>query len=295
VISLIVHGGAWAIPDHALVAHREGVLKAVKAGWSVLLDGGASADAVERAVMMMEDDKTFNAGRGSVLNAAGEVEMDASMMEGKTYRTGAVAALQRIAHPVSVARLVMEKSAHVLLVGLGAARFAREHGVRVGGKDDLITSEQLTLWRKAQGAPKKERKKGHDTVGAIALDKKGNIVAAASTGGTPNKYPCRVGDSPIVGSGIYADNKIGAAVSTGEGEEILRVVLAKIVIDVLERNGGDPDAAARDGIELLRRKVHGHGGVIVMNSTGKVGIAWNTPRMARAFMATGMKSPVAFV
>jgi len=304
VISLIVHGGAWDIPDHALVAHRDGVLKAVKAGWSVLLDGGGAADAVERAVRMMEDDKTFNAGRGSVLNASGEVEMDAGMMEGKTCQAGAVAALQRIAHPVSVARLIMEKSDHVLLVGLGAARFAREHGVPLGGKDDLITSEQLSLWRKAQLDPRNERKrgpvrrrgkKGHDTVGALALDRKGNIVAAASTGGTPNKHPGRVGDSPLVGSGIYADSAIGAGVATGEGEDIIRVVLAKSVIDILQRNGGDPEAAAKEGIEMLHRKVGGEAGIIVLNNDGQVGAAWNTPRMARAYMTSAMRSPVAFV
>jgi L-asparaginase / beta-aspartyl-peptidase len=303
MISLIVHGGAWEIPDDAVAAHRDGVLKAVKAGWAVLSDGGSAADAVERAVRTMEDDETFNAGRGSVLNAAGETEMDASMMEGKSYRAGAVAAIQRISHPVSVARLIMEKSEHVLLVGLGAARFAQEHGIAISGKDALITQKQLLLWRQAQGQPRagrwagsaKKKRPAHDTVGAVALDKKGLIVSAASTGGTPNKYPGRVGDSPLVGSGIYADNNIGGAVATGAGEEIIRVVLVKSVIDLMERNGGDPESAARAGIELLDRKVHGQGGIIVMNNKGQVSVACNTTRMARAYMTSGMKSPAAFV
>jgi beta-aspartyl-peptidase (threonine type) len=253
--------------------------------------------------MLMEDDAAFNAGRGSVLNAAGEVEMDASMMEGRSYRAGAVAALQRIGHPVSVARLMMEKSEHVLLVGLGAARFAREHGFPLGAKDDLITGEQLALWRKAQVEPRarderppvRKGKKGHDTVGAVALDRKGNIVAAASTGGTPNKHPGRVGDSPLVGSGIYADNAIGGAVATGEGENIIRVVLAKSVIDIMEKNGGETEAAARVGIEMLERKVQGRGGIIVMNRRGHISVAYNTSRMARAYMTSGMRSPAAFV
>jgi L-asparaginase / beta-aspartyl-peptidase len=303
ITSLIVHGGAWEIPDDSVAAHREGVLKAVRAGWEVLADGGDAADAVERAVTTMEDDETFNAGRGAVLNAVGEAELDASMMEGKSYRAGAVAAVQRIAHPVSLARLIMEKSEHVLLVGRGAARFAQVHGVPLCGNDDLITPAQLVLWRKAQlglqaekaRGIRKRTKGGHDTVGAVALDQKGNVVAAASTGGTPNKHPGRVGDSPLVGAGLYADNNLGGGVATGEGEAIIRVVLVKSVMDCMEQNGGDPESAARAGIEILSRKVHGQGGIIVMNSRGQVSIAYNTPRMARAYMTTSMKSPAAFV
>jgi L-asparaginase / beta-aspartyl-peptidase len=303
VISLIVHGGAWEIPDEAVAANREGVMNAVRAGWEVLTDGGGAADAVERAVLMMEDDETFNAGRGSVLNAVGETEMDASMMEGNSYRAGAVAAVQRIAHPVSLARLIMDKSENVLLVGLGASRFAQEHGMSLCGKDDLITHEQLVFWRQAQAASHKgkgrtslrKKRKGHDTVGAVALDRKGHIVAAASTGGTPNKYPGRVGDSPLVGSGVYADDTVGGAVATGVGEDIIRVVLVKSVMEIMERNGGDPEAAARAGIELLQRKVQGHGGIIVMSKKGEVSVASNTPRMARAYMTSGMRTPAAFV
>ena len=302
-ISLIVHGGAWDIPAEAVVANRNGVLKAIKAGWEILSDGGEAVDAVERAVTVMESDETFNAGRGSVLNAAGETELDASMMEGTWCRAGAVAAVQRIAHPVSLARLIMEKSDNVLLVGPGAARFAQEHGMSLCGKDDLITAEQIVLWRQAQAAPRmskartpvRKKTRGHDTVGAVALDRRGHIVAAASTGGTPNKHPGRVGDSPLVGSGIYADDTLGAGVATGVGEDIIRVVLVKSVLDIMEKNGGDPEAAARAGIELLEQKVQGHGGIIVMNRKGQVSAACNTSRMARAYMTSGMRSPVAAV
>jgi L-asparaginase / beta-aspartyl-peptidase len=301
--SLIVHGGAWDIPDEAVAANRKGVLKATKAGWEVLSDGGDAVDAVERAVTMMESDETFNAGRGSALNAVGETELDASIMEGTWCRAGAVAAVQRIAHPVSLARLIMERSDNVLLVGLGAVRFAQEHGMSLCGKDDLITPEQLVLWRQAQAASGKrkvrssggKKRRGHDTVGAVALDRRGHIVAAASTGGTPNKHPGRVGDSPLVGSGIYADDTLGAAVATGVGEDIIRVILVKSVLDIMERNGGDPEAAARAGIELLEQKVQGHGGIIVMNTKGQVSTACNTSRMARAYMTSGMRTPVAAV
>ncbi|MBP1648951.1 MAG: Asparaginase [Bacteroidetes bacterium] len=302
MISLVVHGGAWEIPDDAIATHREGVLKALKSGWAVLSAGGSAAQAVEKAVTVMEDDETFNAGRGSVINAAGEIELDASMMEGKSCRAGAVAALQRVAHPVSVARLIMEKSDNVLLVGMGAARFAQEHGIPFCSKDYLFTGSELARWRLAQaesrkGSSRKARggRRRHDTVGAVALDRTGHIVAALSTGGTSNKHPGRVGDSPLIGCGLYADNAIGGVVASGWGEEIIRVVLAKSVIDCMERNGGNAEGACCAGIEMLRRKVHGYGGIIALNKKGEVGMAFNTPRMARAHMTIGMKSPVVAV
>ncbi|RPH36922.1 peptidase T [bacterium] len=302
MLARVVHGGAWDIPEDAIRAHREGVLRAVKLGWAILLAGGSAAEAVEKAIVTMEDDETFNAGRGAYINAAGEVELDASMMEGKVYRAGAVAALQRIAHPVSVARLIMEKSEHVLLVGMGAARFAQEHGISLCGKDDLITGKELARWRQAQAKSRRiaarearKAKGGCDTVGAVALDRSGHLVSALSTGGTPNKHPGRVGDSPLVGCGIYADDSIGAAAASGGGEEIIRVVLAKSVIDSMERNGGNTEAACSVGIDTLKRKVQGCGGVIALNRKGEVGVAYNTPKMARGYMTSGMKSPAVFV
>lgn len=297
MISLIVHGGAWDIPDEDVPGHRDGVLKALKQGWAVLSSGASAAEAVEKAIMVMEDHETLNAGRGSVINAAGEVELDAGMMEGKTFRAGAVAALQRVAHPISVAKLIMEKSDHVLLAGMGAFRYAQEQGIPLCGKDDLITMKELVRWREAQGEmpkapprPKRRPKKRGDTVGAVALDKAGRIVAGLSTGGTPNKHPGRVGDSPLVGCGLYADDTIGGAASTGEGEDIIRVVLAKEVIDAMQKNGGNVEAACREGITVLERKVKGQAGIIALNTKGEVGVAYNTPRMARAYMTSGMKS-----
>jgi L-asparaginase / beta-aspartyl-peptidase len=299
MISLVVHGGAWEIPDDAVAAHRAGVLKAAKAGWAILLSGGPAAEAVEQAVVTMEDDETFNAGRGSFINLVGEVELDAGIMEGANFNVGAVAAVQRIAHPVSLARLIMEKSDHVLLAGMGAARFAQEHGLSLCGKDELITGKELLRWRQVQGGKNNNRsrrglrkkREACDTVGAVALDKAGNIVAASSTGGIANKYPGRVSDAPMAGCGFYADNQIGGTVIAGAGEEIARVVLAKSVVEAMDRNGGDAHDAGRACIELLKRRTGGRCGIIALNRKGDVGIAYNTPRMARSYISTGMKAP----
>jgi beta-aspartyl-peptidase (threonine type) len=302
VLSLAVHGGAWDIPDDLVDLHRDGVHRAVKAGWSVLLKGGSAVDAVETAIMIMEDDETFDAGRGSFINQVGEVELDASIMNGKTFRAGAVAAVQHVRNPITLARRIMDESEHVLLVGMGATRFAREHGIVTCRQDDLITARELDRWREAQGrkavATKeafRRRKVPVDTVGAVALDATGTIASGTSTGGTPNKYPGRVGDSPLIGCGTYADNSIGGVSTTGWGEAMIKVVMAKSVVDLMERNGGDPEAAAAEGIRILERKADGYGGVIAITRTGRIGIAYNTPRMARAYISADMAKAIALV
>lgn len=302
MISLVVHGGAWDIPDSMVDLHRDGVHRAQKAGWAVLAGGGSAVEAVETAIMIMEDDETFDAGRGSFINQVGEVELDASIMNGRNFRAGAIAAVQHVKNPITLARKIMEESEHVLLVGMGATRFAREHGVRTCRQDDLITNRELERWREAQGKKKfntkdafRRKKVPVDTVGAVALDQFGNIASGTSTGGTPNKYPGRVGDSPLIGCGTYADNSIGGVSTTGWGESMIRVVMAKSVIDLIERNSGDPEIAAREGIKILERKADGYGGVIAVNTLGKVGIAYNTPRMARAYMNSEMSQPIVLV
>jgi beta-aspartyl-peptidase (threonine type) len=303
-VSLVVHGGAWNIPGDQAEAHRKGVLNALKAGWEVLKDGGTAVDAVERSIVVMENDETFNAGRGSALDAAGEIELDASIMEGGTFRAGAVASVQNVANPISVARAIMEKSDTVLLVGLGATRFAKEHGIATCGQDALITGREIARWRDAQASGKGTpvRRKGAsrspspgDTVGAVALDAKGSIASGTSTGGTPNRPQGRVGDSALIGCGTYADNTLGGVSSTGVGEAIISVVLAKSVIEMMQANGDDPERAAKDAIAVLKKRTRGEGGVIVLSASGGVGIAFNTPRMARAFITSSSKGPIAAV
>jgi beta-aspartyl-peptidase (threonine type) len=192
----------------------------------------------------------------------------------------------------------MEKSEHVLLVGMGASRFAREHKIKTCRQDELITLRELDRWRKLQshdGFTTKEafRKKRtpSGTVGAVALDYKGHVAGGTSTGGTPNKYPGRVGDSPLIGCGTYADNSVGAVSTTGWGEAMIKVVMAKTVIDLMERNSLDPSTAVREAIGVLERKTEGYGGIIAIDKGGEIGIAYNTPRMARAYLSAAMNTP----
>ncbi len=298
-IALVLHGGAWDIPDELVEPHKKGLRAAVKVGWEVLQKKGSAVDAVEEAIVVMEQDDTFDAGRGSFINGAGEVELDASIMNGATFRAGAVAAVQNIPHPITLARAIMEKSEHVLLVGMGASRFAREHKVKTCSQDDLITSRELERWRalQADGAFRTKdafSRKRHPsgTVGAVALDHHGNVAAGTSTGGTPNKFPGRVGDSPLIGCGTYADNSAGAVSTSGWGEAMIKVVMAKTVIDLMDWHKLDPSRAAEEALKILKKKAAGYGGIIVLNPKGDLGVAFNTPRMARAYQTSSMRFPI---
>lgn len=291
--ALIVHGGAWDIPDELVAAHRAACLAAIEAGWQELRAGGSALDAVERAIMVMEDDPALDAGVGAFLNAEGEVELDAGLMDGTTLAAGSVAAVQRIRHPITLARKVME-SEHVLLVGQGAERFAQRHQVERCPSATLVIPRELARWAANAANPgfdaRQSFTQSRDTVGAVALDEEGNVAAGTSTGGTPHKLPGRVGDSPLVGSGYYADSTLGGASCTGWGEGIMRVVLAKSTIDRLTHD--DAMAAARWGVSCLEGKVNGLGGIIVLDRHGRVGYASNTPRMALAYMQESLERPV---
>ena len=298
MLSLIVHGGAWDIPDDLVEAHKKGVEEALFAGWEILSSGGSAIAAVEAAVVSMEDNEVFDAGRGSFLNSAGEVELDASIMDGSDLRAGSVAAVKNIKNPVSLARLIMERSEHILLVGMGATRFARENGVRLCAPDDLIVERELIRWRENQRAKRysvrdvfRAKRRQGDTVGAVALDAKGNVASATSTGGTPNKHPGRVGDSPLIGCGTYADNDAGAVSVSGWGEAMIKIVMAKTVVDLMGKSGKSPTVAGDTGIDLLKQKTNGYGGVIAVDPQGRTGIAYNTPRMARGVMTSEKKKP----
>jgi len=277
-ISILVHGGAGAIaPDDDPQACREGCLAAARAGYAVLQRGGSALDAVEAAVVALEDDATFNAGTGSCLNIDGDVEMDASIMAGQTLEAGAVAALQAVKNPIRVARLVAERSPHVLFAGEGARRFAREQGIPSCAPAELVTARALDRWRneKLLGWPRKP-----GTVGAVALDARGHVAAATSTGGISGKLVGRIGDSPIIGAGTYADDGLGAASCTGEGEAILKVVMAKHACDRMGA-GDDAMSAARSALAQLDR-VRGEGGIIVLDPAGRLGWGFNSARMSRA-------------
>jgi beta-aspartyl-peptidase (threonine type) len=290
--ALVVHGGAWDIPDDQVGAHINGCRRAVEIGWGLLREGAPAISAVEAAVRVMEDDPTFDAGYGAHLNSAGEVELDALIMEGAALRAGAVAAVQRVRNPVSLARLVMEKSEHVLLVAKGAEQFARDHGVPICRPEELLTGRERERWKLLRGMNDWHTARAFgtvytDTVGAVARDVAGNIAAATSTGGTPNKLPGRVGDSPLIGCGAYADNQTGGVSATGWGESLMKVVMSKTTCDYISR-GLDAQQAAESAVKLLAERVKGLGGVIVVDAQGRIGMAHNTPRMAHAYvMADG--------
>jgi beta-aspartyl-peptidase (threonine type) len=277
------------MPDDVIDAHIKGVRNALAAGWRVLERGGSALDAVEEAVVIMEDDETFDAGRGSFLNRDGKVQLDALIMEGATLRAGGVGCVERIANPVRAARKILSESPHVYFVAEGAERFAAEHGIKLCDNKDLVIPREIERLRKYQ-ARVKDLKHGndlfapeisHDTVGAVALDRDGNIAAATSTGGTLDKAPGRLGDSSLIGCGCYADNQSAAASTTGWGEPIMKLVLAKWAADRVA-SGSLPEWVAAEAINHLKDRVNGHGGMILLDAQGRYGIAHNTPRMAWA-------------
>jgi len=284
--SLIVHGGAWDIPDVERELCLNGCHNAAQAGWAILQKGGPALEAVEAAVHVLEDDPIFDAGIGSHLNAEGDIEMDAIIMDGATLNVGAVAALRRTRYPITVARLVMEHPQHNFLVGAGAEAFARAQGIPEFPQDSLITETERGRWLKAKEVNKEIRRDfSHDTVGAVALDANGHLAVATSTGGTADKLPGRVGDSPLIGSGAYADDETGAASATGWGESLMKIVISKTACDLIAA-GGTAQQAAEGAIQRLAERVNGLGGLIVIDPQGRVGCAYNTPRMARAWVTS---------
>ncbi len=275
------------MPDDMVDAHITGVRHALAAGWGVLERGGSSLDAVEEAVVIMEDDETFDAGRGSFLNRDGKVQLDALIMDGATLRAGGVGCVERLRNPVRAARKILSESPHVYFVGEGAERFAAEHGVALCRNEDLIIPREVERLRAYQTQTSSGGNDlfapaiSHDTVGAVALDRDGNIAAATSTGGTLNKAPGRLGDSSLIGCGCYANNESAAVSTTGWGEPIMKLVLAKWTADRIAA-GNLPQWAAQESMNYLKERVNGHGGIVVLDIHGHFGIAHNTPRMAWA-------------
>ncbi len=283
---LIVHGGAWDIPDKQEDDCLNAVGRAVREVSPLLQRGLSALDAVEMAVRLLEEDPALNAGRGAVLNADGQVELDAMIMDGRNLRIGAVGAVPRVLHPVTLSRAVMERTEHCFLVGQGALEFARAIGMVEVPMEDLVTERELAYYRENvygrrrfnvrpvfTGSPA-------DTVGAVALDESGNVAAATSTGGTPGKLPGRVGDSPIIGAGSYADNALGGISATGHGEAIMRVLLSKMACDLMAVLGAQ--LAVEKAIAELGSKVQGTGGLIGVDRSGRYGWSHSTAKMALA-------------
>jgi L-asparaginase / beta-aspartyl-peptidase len=280
VPTLIVHGGAGADPASGREELQQGIRDAVVAGWAVLHQGGGAVDAVEAAVCAMEDNPRFNAGRGSALTAEGAVEMDASIMEGDGLRSGAVACVTAMRHPISPARRILDDGRHSFFAGEGAMARARALGVPFCDPEDLITDAQRKRLESLTGG----------TVGAVALDRRGLIAAATSTGGTAGKLPGRVGDSALIGCGTYAESTSGGVSCTGDGEAIIRVVLARRTIDILKL-AVDPMHACQVAVDVLVEEGRGGGGLICIDWKGRLGWAHSTPLMPVGFMSPGHDVP----
>ena len=276
----------------------------------MLSGGGTALDAVEAAIVVLEDEPVFDAGFGSHLNLDGRVECDAMVMNGATLRAGAVAALQRVQNPIRLARAVLEYCPHMMLVAEGAERFAMHHGIALCDPADLVSDAEREAWRVcSQDKHAAAHHRGHEqgTVGAVAIDAHGNLFAATSTGGTCCKLPGRVGDSPLIGCGCYADSTAGGVSCTGYGEAIMKIVMAKTATDLLrtcnaafcvsdssrDSSGPAPHSCAadtamhvaREAVHLLGKRTHSTGGLILLDYEGNPGFAFNTPRMAYGYVA----------
>ncbi len=292
---LVIHGGAGAIararmtPDQEK-AYRQGLERALTAGYEVLEKGGSSLDAVETAVRVLEDDPLFNAGKGAVLTAEGKAELDAAIMDGRTLAAGSVAGLTRIKNPVTLARRVMTQSPHVMMVGTGAEAFAKTQGLAFVANAYFLTPGRLEAWKKL----KKEKAPGSTkgTVGAVALDAQGNLAAATSTGGMMNKRFGRVGDAPLIGIGTYADNGTCAISCTGWGEFFIRVVVAHDIAAQMRYRGTPLAEAARRTLDKVRA-LGGDGGLIALDAKGNLTVPFNTQGMFRAFRHSDGRTEIA--
>jgi L-asparaginase / beta-aspartyl-peptidase len=278
-IALIVHGGAWDIPAQLHNPCKRGIQRALDRGWAILERGGSSLDACEQAIIELENEPVFDAGIGSHLNRDGKVQLDAILMDGASLKSGAVVAVERIRNPIVLARAILEKSEHMLLAGYGAEQFALEQGVALCDPKELITDTEMAAWASLSGEVA-----NLGTVGAVALDSHGKIAAGTSTGGTPHKYPGRVGDSALVGCGCYADESAGVS-STGHGESIMKVVLAKTARDYVAQ-GRPVQTAMEDAVVLLTRRTGGRGGLIALDREGHPGFAFSTRNMAYGYRRT---------
>lgn len=264
--AIIVHGGCGDVEQSSIPERLQAVKEAAQAGWKLLLQGASAIDAVEAAVLVLEDNPLFNAGIGSALNSEGRVEVDAAIMDGATLNTGAVAAVTGVANPIHLARLVMEVGPHVLLVGRGAEQFARSRGIPECDLEHMVTVPRRQQWEDA-----------HGTVGACACDGLGRLAAATSTGGSFNKMPGRVGDSPIIGCGTYADGRVGIS-CTGNGEQIIRMTLARLGAYLYEELGNAQETCNR-ALERFDATLEGEVGIILVDRLGQAARAKNSRDM----------------
>lgn len=289
-ISIVIHGGAG--PDSDFIRqnkaqYESGLKEAAQRGYDVLKQGGSALEAVEQAVRALEDNGIFNAGHGSALNNKGEVEMDAAIMNGENLKAGAVSMVRNVRNPVSLAKLVLEKTNHVLISGYGAMEFASDENVPLEPVSYFISDHSRQDYleeRDLQSTQDMLKKKIHGTVGAVAVDADGNVASATSTGGLPNSLPGRIGDSCIIGSGCFADNRTCAVSATGDGEFIITNVVGHTLSMCTEYMPGTLQALCDHVIKERNKDTEGQMGIIAVNSKAEIGIAFNSPRMHRAWI-----------
>jgi beta-aspartyl-peptidase (threonine type) len=284
--AIVIHGGAVTmkpgeLSEEEAAFQRVGLGEALQAGWIILNQGGSALDAVEAAVRCLEDNPHFNAGRGASLNRQGEAELDAAIMDGRTLQAGAVSGVKYVKHPISLARAVLDHSPHVYLAGEGALEFALQRGLPVAGPDYFQTAKTRAQWLEL--AQQEPATSGHDTVGAVALDLAGNLAVATSTGGIEGQAKGRVGDSPVLGGGTYATNDACAVSCTGDGEIIMRGVLAHEVCALVKYKGLPLAEACQEALGLHDETLRGDKGMIALDPEGRVAIEFNTNVMRRAY------------
>ena len=289
--SIAIHGGAGTITRKNMTpekenAYRSKLKETLNVGYSILNKGGTSLDAVEATIRIMENSELFNAGKGAVFTNAGTNELDASIMDGRNLKAGAVARVKTVKNPISAARKVMEETWHVMLSGDGADKFAKEQGLDIVDPNYFYTQRRWDSLKKIQVEK-------HGTVGCVALDKKGNLAAGTSTGGLTNKRWGRIGDSPIIGAGTYANNQTCAVSGTGQGEYFIRGNVAYDVSAIMEYKGKSVGEAAQNVIRKLSDK-GGNGGIITMDSKGNISMPFNTAGMYRGFRKAG-QAPEIFI
>jgi len=304
----MVHGGAGALDnvkdEKTAVRYLDSIRRILEHGREVMELGGSALQAVETCASLLEDDPIFNAGCGSVLNEQGKVEMDAAIMDGRDLSAGGVAAVSNVANPIQLARMIMTESEHVMLISEGARRFAKHCGIEFTSDDYFYTAERVEQFKEAQRSNKmmldhdehnvNSEDQKYGTIGAIARDPKGNLAAATSTGGIVNKRLGRVGDSPIIGSGVYADNETCAVSATGYGEDFMRTVISKTISDFIFMKGMNAEEATQAGIEYFSRKVKGRGGVIVIDYEGNCSSGFTTKKMIHGWIEKGSDIVVRF-
>ena len=273
---LVVHGGAGTLRAEGEQAARAGVEHALAKGGGILKSGGSAKDACERAIVILENDPVFDAGVGAHLNRDGNAQLDAILMDGMSLKSGAVAAVERVRNPIQLARRILEDSGHSLFVGPGAEQFAVEAGIPLCDPKEFITPYEHQRWLSQSNL--NPPRLPHGTVGAVARDRTGNLCAGTSTGGTFLKTPGRVGDSPLIGCGCYADNESAAVSCTGHGESIMKIVMAKTAADFVS-TGFDAQSAADAAVQVLSRRTGGTGGLSLVDKVGRFGVSFSTPHM----------------